>query len=151
MCRTKGISYDHDDAYLSRYAHVGGRTDEDYVGPWLPEPVVDTAALAPDSGTELAEDLSIALLLILDQLSPLERAAFLQHEVFDFSFSEVATALERSGDACRKLATRVRAHVRALRPRGKLRRRCVRARSMRSMRSSCPDSPLQSSRAISMR
>src|SRR5262249_60962339 len=63
--------------------------DEEYVGPWLPEPVVDTAALAPDSCTELAEDLSIALLLTLDRLSPLERAAFLLREVFDFSFSEV--------------------------------------------------------------
>src|SRR5882672_11406059 len=67
---------------------------EEYVGPWLPEPVVDTAGLAPDSRTELAEDLSIALLLILDQLSPLERGAFLLHEVFDFSFREVGTALE---------------------------------------------------------
>src|SRR5215469_5299237 len=58
---------------------------EQYVGPWLPEPVLDTAALAPDSRSELAEDLSIALLLILDQMSPLERAAFLLHDVFDFS------------------------------------------------------------------
>jgi RNA polymerase sigma-70 factor (ECF subfamily) len=91
---------------------------EEYVGPWLPEPVVDAAALAPDSRTELAEDLSIALLLILDNLSPLERAAFLLHEVFDFSFSEVATALERSEAACRQLAARARAHVRAGRPRG---------------------------------
>jgi RNA polymerase sigma-70 factor (ECF subfamily) len=91
---------------------------EEYVGPWLPEPVLDTAALAPDSRTELAEDLSIALLLILDQLSPLERAAFLLHDVFDFSFREIATALERSEAACRKLATRARAHVRAARPRG---------------------------------
>lgn len=91
---------------------------EEYVGPWLPEPVVDTAALAPDSRTELAEDLSIALLLTLDQLSPLERAAFLLHDVFDFSFSEVATALERSEAACRQLAARARAHVRAARPRG---------------------------------
>jgi RNA polymerase sigma-70 factor (ECF subfamily) len=66
---------------------------EEYVGPWLPEPVVDTAALAPDSRTELAEDLSIALLLTLDRLSPLERAAFLLHDVFDFSFNEVASAL----------------------------------------------------------
>jgi RNA polymerase sigma-70 factor (ECF subfamily) len=90
----------------------------EYVGPWLPEPVLDTAALAPDSRTELAEDLSIALLLILDQMSPLERAAFLLHDVFDFSFSEVATTLDRSETACRKLATRARAHVRALRPRG---------------------------------
>jgi hypothetical protein len=91
---------------------------EEYVGPWLPEPVVDTAALAPDSRTELAEDLSIALLLTLDRLSPLERAAFLLHDVFDFSFSEVATALERSEAACRQLAARARAHVRAVRPRG---------------------------------
>jgi RNA polymerase sigma-70 factor (ECF subfamily) len=91
---------------------------EEYVGPWLPEPVLDTAALAPDSRAELAEDLSIALLLTLDRLSPLERAAFLLHEVFDFSFNEVAAALERSEAACRKLAGRARAHVRAVRPRG---------------------------------
>jgi RNA polymerase sigma-70 factor (ECF subfamily) len=91
---------------------------EEYTGPWLPEPVVDTAALAPDSRAELAEDLSIALLLALDRLSPLERAAFLLHDVFDFSFGEVATALERSEAACRQLAVRARAHVRAARPRG---------------------------------
>jgi RNA polymerase sigma-70 factor (ECF subfamily) len=91
---------------------------EEYVGPWLPEPVLDTAALAPDSRTELAEDLSIALLLTLDRLSPLERAAFLLHDVFDFSFREVATALERSEAACRQLAARARAHVRATQPRG---------------------------------
>ena len=91
---------------------------EEYVGPWLPEPVVDTEALAPDSRTELAEDLSIALLLTLDRLSPLERAAFLLHDVFDFSFSEVAKALERSEAACPQLAARARAHVRAVRPRG---------------------------------
>src|SRR5688572_6533885 len=91
---------------------------EEYVGPWLPEPVVDTAALAPDSRTELAEDLSIALLLTLDRLSPLERAAFLLHDVFDFSFNEVAAALERSEAACRQLAARARAHVREVRPRG---------------------------------
>ena len=91
---------------------------EEYVGPWLPEPVVDTAALAPDSRTELAEDLSIALLLTLDRLSPLERAAFLLHDVFDFTFNEVAPALERSEAACRQLAARARAHVRAVRPRG---------------------------------
>ena len=85
---------------------------EEYVGPWLPEPVVDTAALAPDSRTELAEDLSIALLLTLDRLSPLERAAFLLHDVFDFSFSEVATALERS-EACMPAACRPRTRARA--------------------------------------
>lgn len=91
---------------------------EEYVGPWLPEPVLDTAALSPDSRTELAEDLSIALLLTLDRLSALERAAFLLHDVFDFSFSEIAAALERSEAACRQLASRARAHVRAARPRG---------------------------------
>ena len=91
---------------------------EEYVGPWLPEPVLDTAALAPDSRTELAEDLSIALLLTLDRLSPLERAAFLLHDVFDFSFSEVASALGRSDAACRQLAARARSHVSTARPRG---------------------------------
>lgn len=91
---------------------------EEYVGPWLPEPVVDTATLAPDSRTELAEDLSIALLLTLDRLSPLERAAFLLHDVFDFSFTEVAATLERSEAACRQLAARARSHVREIRPRG---------------------------------
>src|SRR5215475_10240188 len=91
---------------------------EEYVGPWLPEPVLDTAALAPDRRTGLAEDLSIALLLTLDRLSPLERAAFLLHDVFDFSFGEVARGLERSEAACRKLAARARAHVRVARPRG---------------------------------
>jgi RNA polymerase sigma-70 factor (ECF subfamily) len=91
---------------------------EEYVGAWLPEPVLDTTALSPDNRTELAEDLSVALLLILDRLSPLERGAFLLHDVFDFSFSEVAAALERSEAACRQLASRARAHVRAARPRG---------------------------------
>jgi RNA polymerase sigma-70 factor (ECF subfamily) len=66
----------------------------------------------------LAEDLSIALLLILDELSPLERGAIVLHDVFDFSFKEVGTTLERSEAACRQLAARARARVRALRPRG---------------------------------
>jgi RNA polymerase sigma-70 factor (ECF subfamily) len=91
---------------------------EAYVGPWLPEPVLDTAALAPDTQTELAEDLSIALLLALDRLSALERAAFLLHDVFDCSFSEVARALDRSEAACRQLASRARTHVREARPQG---------------------------------
>jgi RNA polymerase sigma-70 factor (ECF subfamily) len=91
---------------------------EAYVGPWLPEPVLDAAALAPDAQTELAEDLSIALLLALDRLSALERAAFLLHDVFDCSFSEVASALDRSEAACRQLASRARTHVRAARPQG---------------------------------
>ena len=91
---------------------------EEYVGPWLPEPVLDATGLAPDSRAELAEDISIALLLVLDQLSPLERGAFLLHDVFDFSFSEVAVAPGRTEAACRQLASRARAHVRSGRPRG---------------------------------
>jgi RNA polymerase sigma-70 factor (ECF subfamily) len=90
---------------------------EAYVGPWLPEPVTDTSALAPDAHTELAEDLSIALLLTLDRLSPLERAAFLLHDVFECPFAEVARALGRSEAACRQLASRARAHVRGAQPR----------------------------------
>lgn len=93
-------------------------TREEYVGPWLPEPVTNTDALAPDAQTELAEDLSVALLLALERLSPLERAAFILHDVFDYSFAEVARALERNEAACRQLATRARAQVRAVRPRG---------------------------------
>ncbi len=89
---------------------------EAYVGPWLPDPVTDTAALAPDAQTELAEDLSVALLLALDRLSPLERAAFLLHDVFDYSFAQVARALDRKEDACRQLASRARTRVRAARP-----------------------------------
>src|SRR6185503_14665597 len=101
-----------------------------------------------DSRTELAEDLSIALLLTLDQLSPLERGAFLLHDVFDFSFSEVGTALERSEAACRQLASSARAHVRAA---ARLLCRHVRVRSTSSTRSSCPHSPRPPHLGILMR
>src|SRR6202045_2687121 len=69
---------------------------EVYVGPWLPEPIVDAEAMSPDAATELADDLSFALLLALDRLSPLERAAFLLHDVFDLPFSDVARTLDRT-------------------------------------------------------
>jgi len=90
---------------------------ETYVGPWLPEPIVDPAAVAPDTASELAGDLSVALLLTLERLSPLERAAFLMHDVFELDFAEVGAALDRSAEACRQLAARARAHVREARPR----------------------------------
>lgn len=90
---------------------------ETYVGPWLPEPVFDADALRSPSATELASDISFALLLTLERLSPLERAAFLLHDVFDYDFSEVATILERQEDTCRQLARRARQHVTAHRPR----------------------------------
>jgi RNA polymerase sigma-70 factor, ECF subfamily len=91
---------------------------EEYVGPWLPDPVTDTAALAPDTQTEMAEDLSVALLLALDRLSPLERAAFLLHDVFDYSFTQVADTLGRNEAACRQLASRARTRIREARPAG---------------------------------
>jgi RNA polymerase sigma-70 factor (ECF subfamily) len=86
---------------------------EQYVGTWLPEPVVEPAA---NSGN-VADDLSIALLLTLERLSPLERAAFLLHDVFDMDYSVVAQVIERSEAACRQLAARAREHVRSERPR----------------------------------
>ena len=89
---------------------------EIYVGPWLPEPVFDAEGLAADAATELADDLSFALLLALDRLSPLERAAFLLRDVFDVPFSEIARMLDRTEAACRQLATRARRAVRDTRP-----------------------------------
>jgi RNA polymerase sigma-70 factor, ECF subfamily len=90
---------------------------ENYVGPWLPEPVLDCAALAAESAGDYAQDLSLALMLTLERLSPLERAAFLLHDVFDMSFEEVAGALGRGAATCRQLAARARSNVRASRPR----------------------------------
>jgi RNA polymerase sigma-70 factor (ECF subfamily) len=84
---------------------------EAYVGTWLPEPIVE----APD--TRVADDLSVALLMTLERLSPLERAAFLLHDVFDMDYVAIAGVLERSEAACRQLATRAREHVREERPR----------------------------------
>jgi RNA polymerase sigma-70 factor (ECF subfamily) len=90
---------------------------EKYVGPWLPEPVLDDEALAADAESELADDLSVALLLALERLSPLERAAFLLHDVFELEFEEVAATIRRDPAACRQLAARARDHVREARPR----------------------------------
>jgi RNA polymerase sigma-70 factor (ECF subfamily) len=90
---------------------------EHYVGPWLPEPVVDADALSAGTASEYADDVTVALLLALERLSPLERAAFLLHDGFDLDFAEVARTLDRSEAACRQLAARGRAHVREARPR----------------------------------
>jgi RNA polymerase sigma-70 factor (ECF subfamily) len=84
---------------------------ESYVGPWLPEPVVHEAADGPENAAVLADDLSFALLLALERLDPLERAAFLLHDALGVPFSEVAQTLERSEEAVRKLASRARARV----------------------------------------
>ena len=89
---------------------------EVYVGPWLPEPVFDAEGLSAEAATELADDLSFALLLALDRLSPMERAAFLLHDVFDTPFSEIAAMLGHTEAACRQLASRARRAVRDNRP-----------------------------------
>jgi RNA polymerase sigma-70 factor (ECF subfamily) len=89
---------------------------EVYIGPWLPEPVFDAEGLSADAATELADDLSFALLLALDRLSPLERAAFLLHDVFDTPFPEIAAMLDRTEASCRQLASRARRAVRDGRP-----------------------------------
>jgi RNA polymerase sigma-70 factor (ECF subfamily) len=89
---------------------------EQYVGTWLPEPLL-SGACAEDGHSELAADLSVALLLTLERLSALERAAFLLHDVFDADYAELAETLSRSEAACRQLVARAREHVRAERPR----------------------------------
>ncbi len=83
---------------------------ETYVGPWLPEPIID-------SEDDEAEDVTLPLLVALERLSPLERAAFLLHDVFGLTFEEIADTIGRQPAACRQLATRARLHVRSSRPR----------------------------------
>ena len=87
-----------------------------YVGQWLPEPLVDEVFDSEGSG-DLVHDVSVALMLLLERLSPLERASFLLHDVFGLDFAEVARALGRGEVACRQLAARARAHIEAGRPR----------------------------------
>lgn len=89
---------------------------EVYVGPWLPEPIVDAETLSPEGAGELADDLSFALLLTLETLSAPERAAFLLHDVFETPYAEIAATLEKSEAACRQLAARARKAVKHARP-----------------------------------
>lgn len=86
------------------------RQRETYPGTWLPEPVVE-------ANEDAVDDVTLPLLMALDRLSPLERAAFLLHDVFGLDFAEVAATIERDEAACRQLASRARAHIRADRPR----------------------------------
>lgn len=88
---------------------------ETYFGPWLPEPVLSDSSADPQAAASLADDLSFALLLALDRLSPLERAAFLLHDGLGVPFPEIAQTLNRSEEAVRKLASRARSRVREAR------------------------------------
>ena len=90
---------------------------EAYVGPWLPEPMMRDHPPSPDHHVELAADLSMAFLVLLERLGPEERAAFLLHDVFDFGYAEIATVLDKSEDACRQIVSRARSRVRSERQR----------------------------------
>jgi RNA polymerase sigma-70 factor (TIGR02957 family) len=92
------------------------RRKESYVGPWLPEPLLTAPDVAEDA--ELAESVSMAMLLVLETLTPTERAVFVLREVFDQEYDEIAEAVDKSPAAVRQIAHRARAHVAARRPRG---------------------------------
>jgi RNA polymerase sigma-70 factor, ECF subfamily len=93
------------------------RRREEYAGPWFPEPLLTEPYEDPERSAELADSVSMAALLLLERLSPLERAVFVLREVFGFSFGEIAPAVGRSEAACRQLAVRARQHMDAGRPR----------------------------------
>ncbi|MGW4086291.1 RNA polymerase sigma-70 factor [Streptomyces sp. NPDC004822] len=90
---------------------------EEYVGPWLPEPLLDDPYEDPARAAELADSVSMAALLLLERLSPLERSVFVLREVFAFGFDDVAAAVGRSEAACRQLLVRARRHMNEGRPR----------------------------------
>ncbi|WP_225801062.1 RNA polymerase sigma-70 factor [Streptomyces sp. NK15101] len=90
---------------------------EEYVGPWFPEPLLDDPYEDPERAAELADSVSMAALLLLERLSPLERSVFVLREVFGFDFDEVASAVGRTEAACRQLLVRARRHMRDGRPR----------------------------------
>jgi RNA polymerase sigma-70 factor (ECF subfamily) len=103
------LSLDHLKSARSRREH--------YVGPWLPEPVLDSEDPPQQAAHEHAQDLSVAFLLTLQRLSPAERAVFILHDLFETPFAEIATLLARSEAACRKLATRARDRLNETAPR----------------------------------
>jgi RNA polymerase sigma-70 factor, ECF subfamily len=90
---------------------------EEYAGPWFPEPLLTDPYSDPERSAELADSVSMAALLLLERLTPLERAVFVLREVFGFGFSEIASAVGRSEAACRQLAVRARRHMDEGRPR----------------------------------
>ena len=88
---------------------------EDYIGPWLPEPIMTDSTTNPDSA--LADSLSIAFLVVLESLSPVERAVFLLREVFDYGYAEIARIVDKSEPNCRQMVKRAKEHIAARRPR----------------------------------
>lgn len=121
---------------------------ETYVGPWLPEPLLpdDTQALtadAPAARAELASDLSLALLMVLERLTPEERAALILHDAFDCDYATIAAALEKNEAACRKLVSRARERVKAERPRRTVTGEQHRQMIARFMQAAASDDPKQ--------
>lgn len=92
---------------------------ENYPGIWLPEPLVELEVSVPaaDSGKEMADDLSMALMMVMERLTPAERAAYLLREVFDYDYPQIAVALKKSEAACRQLVSRAQKHLKEARPR----------------------------------
>jgi RNA polymerase sigma-70 factor, ECF subfamily len=90
---------------------------ESYVGPWLPEPLVEDPTPGPASRAELAESLSLAMLTLLERLTPVERAAYLLREVFGYEYADIARIIDRTEGNTRQLVTRARKHLEAGRPR----------------------------------
>ena len=90
---------------------------ESYVGPWLPEPLLEDPAPGPASRAELADSLSLALLVLMERLTPVERAAYLLREVFAYAYADIAAIIERTEANARQLVTRARKHLEAGRPR----------------------------------
>lgn len=88
-----------------------------YVGPWLPEPVVEVGAASPGASLETAESVSMALLLVLESLSPVERAAYLLRRVFDYDYEVIAQILGKSEPNCRQLVSRAEQRIQEQRPR----------------------------------
>lgn len=104
---------------IDRQRHLRARR-EDYVGPWLPEPILDEGPKSAEDIMELASDLSLAFLVALERLGPDERAAFLLQEVFDYAYADIANVLGKSVVASRQLVSRARARIRSDRPRFKV-------------------------------
>ena len=100
--------------------HLARRKREVYVGPWLPEPILTTTTPAsedPAERVEREESISLAFLMLLEQLQPFERAVFLLHEVFEYDFAEIAAMLDKSEAACRRSFSRAKKHLSEHRPR----------------------------------
>ncbi|HEY1357787.1 MAG TPA: RNA polymerase sigma-70 factor [Thermoleophilaceae bacterium] len=90
---------------------------ETYVGPWLPEPLIGDSEPGPAEQTELSDTLSQAFLVILERLTPVERAAYILREVFDYDYARIGEIVDRSEENCRQIVTRARKHIEASRPR----------------------------------